>query len=175
MISARSSKLVSGSSFGQGRPTNNASSSAVSSSNKSARDIATSGYPILGAHLFDRFTYAFIPSHHPVVPASDGKGAPALAKAIPQPGRALLDFSQRSVGPCRGGSRPDHCDPDQVIGQGVPRPSLWRRLRALCVKVEAIFDRIEESWVGDLLGVVGLAALVVAMSFIVGMLNAGAF
>ena len=47
MISARSSKLVSGSSFGQGRPTNNASSSAVSSSNKSARDMATSGYPIL--------------------------------------------------------------------------------------------------------------------------------
>ena len=96
-----------------------------------------------------------------------------LAQALAQ--RRQNRVSPGSVGPCRGGSRPDHCDPDQVIGQGVPRPSLWRRLRALCVRVEAIFDRIEESWVGDLLGVVGLAALVVAMSFIVGVLNAGAF
>jgi hypothetical protein len=89
--------------------------------------------------------------------------------------RRAKQVSPGSVGPCRGGSRPDHYDPDQVIGQGVPRPSLWRRLRALCVRVEAMFDRIEDSWVGDLLGVVGLAALVVAMSFIVGVLNAGAF
>ncbi len=147
MISARSSKLVSGSSFGQGRPTNNASSSAVSSSNKSARDIATSGYPILGAHLFDRFTYAFIPSHHPVVPASDGKGAPALAKAIPQPGRALLDFSQRSVGPCRGGSRPGRIGGDVPAGRGV-----LRRLIGLPA-------RINDSLIGDAIGAAALFAL----------------
>lgn len=96
-----------------------------------------------------------------------------LAQALAQ--RKQNRVSPGSVGPCRGGSRPDHDDPDQVTGQGVPRPSLWRRLRALCIRVEAMFDRIEDSWVGDLLGVVGLAALVVAMSFIVGMLNAGAF
>ncbi len=147
MISARSSKLVSGSSFGQGRPTNNASSSAVSSSNKSARDIATSGYPILGAHLFDRFTYAFIPSHHPVVPASDGKGAPALAKAIPQPGRVLLAVSQRSVGPCRGGSRPGPIRGDVPAGRGVLR------------RLIGLLARINDSPIGDAIGTAALFAL----------------
>lgn len=147
MISARSSKLVSGSSFGQGRPTNNASSSAVSSSNKSARDMATSGYPILGAHLFDRFTYDFIPSHHPVVGETDGKGAPALAKAIPQPGRVLFAVSQRSVGPCRGGSRPGRIGGDVPAGRGV-----LRRLIGLPA-------RINDSLIGDAIGVACLFAL----------------
>jgi hypothetical protein len=45
----------------------------------------------------------------------------------------------------------------------VPQSSTGQRLRALN-------NRIEDSWIGDLVGVVALAALLVAMSFIVGML-----
>ena len=138
------------------------------------REVALIICPELNAGIASAGNY--VPSERAAQPQ---RLIPADAPVIPL-AQALAEHKQNrvspgSVGPCRGGSRPDHCDPDQVIGQGVPRPSLWRRLRALCVKVEAIFDRIEESWVGDLLGVVGLALLVVAMSFIVGMLNAGAF
>lgn len=102
-------------------------------------------------------TSAFSMSGHiradaPVMPLSD-----VLAE------RRQKRVSQRSVGPCRGGSRPDRDVPHHAIGQGVPRPSTFQRLRALN-------NRIEDSWVGDLIGVAALAALVVAMSFIVGML-----
>jgi hypothetical protein len=71
--------------------------------------------------------------------------------------------SPGSVGPCRGGSRPDHGAAQPATGQGVPRRSVWQRLKALN-------DRIEDCWIGDLIGVAALAVLLVAMSFIVGML-----
>ncbi|MEH7830349.1 hypothetical protein [Gemmobacter denitrificans] len=76
---------------------------------------------------------------------------------------AFLPFSlsQRSVGPCRGGSRPDCAEPGTPAGQGVPRPqspgpSVWRRLQALD-------QRINDSWVGDLLGIALLCLIVIAV------------
>lgn len=55
--------------------------------------------------------------------------------------------SQRSVGPYRGGSRPDRTGTQIPAGRGV-----LRRLRAA-------HDRLEDSAVGDAIGVVALFAL----------------
>ncbi|GHC41669.1 hypothetical protein GCM10007291_49490 [Gemmobacter nanjingensis] len=63
-------------------------------------------------------------------------------------------FSPGSVGPCRGEGRPDPAGKAVRLDRGVPRPSLWRRLRALD-------DRINDCWIGDLLGIASLVALVV--------------
>lgn len=93
-----------------------------------------------------------IPADAPVMP---------LAEALAE--RRQNRVSQRSVGPCRGGSRPDRDGPHPVIGQGAPRRSVWQHLRALN-------DRIENCWIGDLIGVAALFGLVVIMTFIVGML-----
>jgi hypothetical protein len=163
MKTLHSPSPISGSDFGKQCPSNSMSSSAVNSSNKSARQNNCKGGLRTSPFMFCSGKYSGIPSLHPVGHASDGRSSPAPAKAIPLPGRVVPEFSQRSVGPCRGGSRPDHDVPHHVVGQGVPRPSLWRRLRALN-------DRIEDCWIGDLIGVAALAMLLVAMSFIVGML-----
>lgn len=117
------------------------------------------GVESVGATEPERFEIAhlsFVCDHefpHPVVCASDGRGAPALAKVNSQPRRVLPEFSQRSVGPCRGGSRPDLAEAS--ADQGAPRPSIWGRLRALD-------DRINDCWVGDLLGVVLLFLILFA-------------
>lgn len=63
-------------------------------------------------------------------------------------------FSPGSVGPCRGEGRPDPAGKAVRQDRGAPRPSLWRRLRALD-------DRINDCWIGDLLGIASLVALVV--------------
>lgn len=70
----------------------------------------------------------------------------AAALAAPQP------FSPGSVGPCRGEGRPDPAGKAVRLDRGVPRPSLWRRLRALD-------DRINDCWIGDLLGIASLVVL----------------
>lgn len=117
------------------------------------REVALIICPELNAGLAsDLSTPRNIRADAPVMPLID-----VLAE------RRQKRVSQRSVGPCRGGSRPDRDAPQHGIGQGVPRPSTWQRLRALN-------NRIEDSWIGDLIGVAALAALLVAMSFIVGML-----
>lgn len=54
---------------------------------------------------------------------------------------------------------PDHDGPHPVIGQGAPHQHL-----------KALNDRIENCWIGDLIGVAALFGLVVIMTFIVGML-----
>lgn len=63
-------------------------------------------------------------------------------------------FSPGSVGPCRGEGRPDPAGKAVLLDRGVPRPSLWRRLRALD-------ERINDCWIGDLLGIASLVALAV--------------
>ena len=68
---------------------------------------------------------------------------------------AVQHIPQRSVGPCRGGSHPDLSGMAAPADQGVPRPSLWQRLRALD-------ERINDCWVGDLLGVVLLFLILIA-------------
>ena len=83
-------------------------------------------------------------------------------KGNSQPGRVFTKVSQRSVGPCRGGSRPDLAEAS--ADQGVPRRQILHRLRALN-------DRINNCWVGDLIGVAALAVLLVQLTFIVGILQ----
>lgn len=67
-------------------------------------------------------------------------------------------LSQRSVGPCRGESRPDPDGWQPVAGQGAPRRSfaraLWQRLRA-------VNDYLNDSWTGDLIGIAALAVIVI--------------
>lgn len=77
---------------------------------------------------------------------------------------AVDPHSQRSVGPCRGEGRPDRDDPQIAPGQGVPRRSLWQRAKNLN-------DWIEDSWIGDLIGVAALFVLLIFMTFFVGMLG----
>lgn len=100
---------------------------------------------------------------HPFGCASDGKDAPAPVKAIPQPRRVLPPFSQRSVGPCRGGSRPDREGAQDAAGQGVPRRSLWQRACALNARIEAC-------WLGDLLATIGFSALAALIFIFIGVL-----
>jgi len=73
-------------------------------------------------------------------------------------------FSPGPAGPCRGGSRPDRDGMAAPSGQGAPRRSVWQRLRALDA-------RINDCWVGDLLGVILifliLAATPVALPILV--------
>jgi hypothetical protein len=77
---------------------------------------------------------------------------------------ALPPFSQRSVGPCRGGSRPDRIGAQDAPDQGVPRRSLWRRAKALN-------DRIEACWIGDLIACAGFCAFAVSLFIIFGVLG----
>ena len=63
-------------------------------------------------------------------------------------------LSQRSVGPCRGGSRPDLAG--VTAGRGVPRRSFWQRLRASS-------DWLDDHWVGDLFGVVLIFLIMAAV------------
>lgn len=76
---------------------------------------------------------------------------------------ALPPFSQRSDGPCRGGSRPDREGAQDAAGQGVPRRSLWHRACALNARIEAC-------WVGDLLAIIGFAALAALIFIFFGVL-----
>ena len=109
------------------------------------------GVESVGTTEPERFEIAhvsFVCNHefpHPVVCASDGRGAPALAKVNSQPGRVLPEFSQRSVGPCRGGSRPDLAEAS--ADQGAPRRSFWQR-------VQEWDERLNDCWIGHLFGVV---------------------
>lgn len=159
----QASPLMSGSRLGGGCPSSNLSSITVSSSNSSARDSATSGCSKVEASLFDSGTYCFTPILHPIDCASDGRDAPAQTKAIPQLERVSPPFSQRSVGPCRGGSRPDREGAQDAAGQGVPRRSLWRRARALNARIEAC-------WLGDLLATIGFSALAALIFIFIGVL-----
>ena len=77
---------------------------------------------------------------------------------------SLPPFSQRSVGPCRGGSRPDRMGAQDALDQGVPRRSLWRRAKALN-------DRIEACWIGDLIACAGFCAFAVSLFIIFGVLG----
>lgn len=104
-----------------------------------------------------------ISSLHPFGLVSDGRSAPAPVKAIPQPRRVFHPFSQRSVGPCRGGSRPDREGAQGAAGQGEPRRSLWRRACALNA-------RIETCWLGDLLATIGFVALAALIFIFFGVL-----
>lgn len=54
-------------------------------------------------------------------------------------------FSQRSVGPCRGGSRPDLAEAS--ADQGAPRRSFWQR-------VQERDERLNDCWIGHLFGAV---------------------
>lgn len=68
-------------------------------------------------------------------------------------------LSQRSVGPCRGESRPDPDGWQPVADQGAPRRSfaraLWQRLRA-------VNDYLNDSWLGDAIGTVCLFLILLA-------------
>jgi len=77
---------------------------------------------------------------------------PAPVNAYSRPGRVLPAVSPGSVGPCRGEGRPDPDGAHPATDRGVPRPSLWRRLRALD-------ERINDCWIGDLLGIASLVVL----------------
>lgn len=77
---------------------------------------------------------------------------------------ALFPFSQRSVGPCRGGSRPDLDSPQDAADQGVPRRSLWQRARALNARIEAC-------WIGDVIACAGFSAIAVSLFIIFGVLG----
>jgi len=79
-------------------------------------------------------------------------GGPAPVNAYSRPGRVLPAISPWSVGPCRGEGRPDLDGAHPATDRGVPRPSLWRRLRALD-------ERINDCWIGDLLGIASLVVL----------------
>ena len=74
----------------------------------------------------------------------------------------LTPLSQRSVGPCRGGSRPDLAEAS--ADQGAPRRSFWQR-------VQALDERLNDCWLGDLFGValifLILGALPVALPIVV--------
>ncbi|MDQ1847696.1 hypothetical protein Q9299_05285 [Gemmobacter fulvus] len=75
-----------------------------------------------------------------------------------------ITVSRRVVGPYRSGSHPDRLGPTGPAGQDVPRRSLWHRARALN-------DRIENCWIGDLIGVAALFAFLILLTFIVGVLE----
>ena len=81
--------------------------------------------------------------------------APVNDLIAPQ-GQALHKVSQRSVGPCRGKSRPDQRG-ISPLDRGAPR----RRMRAVWQAALRLNDYVEHSWVGDLLGVVSLFALLI--------------
>lgn len=91
-------------------------------------------------------------SLHPFVGPSDGMGGSAPVQANSQPGRVLPAVSQRSVGPCRGGSHPD---PKAVLtwGQGA--------LRRMMMRTKAMLAAIEACWIGDLIGVLALFGLLI--------------
>lgn len=72
-----------------------------------------------------------------------------------------ITISPGSVGPCRGGSRPDLDGAQDATDQGVPRRSLWQSAKALN-------NRIENCWIGDLIGVAGLFTFLILMTFFVG-------
>ena len=59
----------------------------------------------------------------------------------------MLDFSQRSVGPCRGGSRPSRIGGDVPAGRGVLR------------RLIGLLARINDSPIGDAIGTAALFAL----------------
>ncbi|MDO9527122.1 MAG: hypothetical protein Q7J57_16545 [Gemmobacter sp.] len=84
---------------------------------------------------------------------------PAPVKSTLPQGRVLHIVSQRSVGPCRGEGHPDRTG--HPVGQGVPHrsePSLCKPRRSLIRRLDDLNDRIEGSWVGDLIGVVSIFA-----------------
>ena len=134
---------------------------------------------MMGSLNFRREVALIICPELSVVAASIGSFDPPVAAVRPQrriaadaPVKPLAEamaehrakqVSPGSVGPCRGGSRPDRDGPHPVIGQGAPRRSVWQHLKVLN-------DRIENCWIGDLIGVAALFALVVVMTFFVGML-----
>lgn len=80
MKASQSASSISGSLFGGACPASSLSSSAVSSSNISARENTTSGCDSTDALRFCSMKYSGIPSLHPVVCTSDGRGRPAQAK-----------------------------------------------------------------------------------------------
>lgn len=98
---------------------------------------------------FSAFDLA-IASLPPVVCTSDGRGGPGPAKAKSRPGRAHPPVSQRSAGPCRGGSRPDRQEGETPTGQGVLR------------RLHEALGRLDTSLIGDVLGAFALFALLYA-------------
>ena len=88
---------------------------------------------------------------------ADDRPAAAAAAAL----AGMNTISPGSVGPCRGGSRPDLDGAQDATDQGVPRRSLWQSAKALN-------DRIENCWLGDLIGVAGLFTFLILMTFFVG-------
>lgn len=66
----------------------------------------------------------------------------------------LSPLSRRPVGPCRCGSRPGPQDAAPASDRGVPaaRSTVWARVRRVA-------DRIENCWIGDLIGVASLFVL----------------
>ena len=108
----------------------------------------------MGLRLPDIAVVIDRPSHrslHPVVGTSDGMGSPGLTQEESRSGRASPEFSQRSAGPCRGGSRPDQNRVAPDAGRGVLR------------RLFAAIMRFDHSPAGDVAGVVLLFALLVAV------------
>lgn len=75
----------------------------------------------------------------------------------------LSPFSPGSVGPCRGEGRPDRQGAQDAPDQGVPRRSPWQRARALN-------DRIEASWIGDVIACAGFSVFSVFLFVLLGVL-----
>ena len=98
-----------------------------------------------------------IESLRPFVGPSDGKGGSAPVNANTQPGRALPTVSQRSVGPCRGGSRPDP-EATGLRGQGA--------LRRLFSRAKALHDVVARCWIGDFIGGLALFSLLIIGLFL---------
>lgn len=89
---------------------------------------------------------------------------------------ALTEFpegfrvSRRSIGPCRGESRPDHTEVQDVLETPDTRDqgAQPHRLRTVWRGILRVNARIEASWVGDFIGVCCLFGLLFIGLFVVG-------
>lgn len=90
---------------------------------------------------------------HLVVGPSDGRSRPGAKKAERASGRGAQDHRAATRGPSPTGERAS------------PRASF---LRAGWQRVKAWSDRIDSSWIGDWLGGLSLAALLVMLTFMAG-------
>ena len=105
-----------------------------------------------------------LPFSDPAFDASDGRDTPVQAQANLARAQSFPSVSRRTVGPCRGESRPDHIEVPDTRDQGA-RP---HRLRAVWRGILRVNARIEASWVGDFIGVCCLFGLLVIGLFVVG-------
>ena len=108
-----------------------------------------------------------LPFSDPVSDASDGRDTPVQTQANLARAQSFPSVSQRSVGPCRGESRPDHTEVPDTRDQGA-QP---HRMQTIWQAALRLNDRVENCWIGDLLGVISLFGLLIIGTIMVGVLQ----